>query len=58
MRNFVVTAADLKALKAPPPDADVLLVPVQVFNPHLGCYVCSRCGRRNLAPECDCAGGA
>jgi hypothetical protein len=27
LRDFVVTAADLKALKAPPPDADVLLVP-------------------------------
>jgi hypothetical protein len=27
LRDFVVTATDLKALKAPPPDADVVLVP-------------------------------
>jgi hypothetical protein len=29
LRDFVVTATDLKALKAPPPDADVVLVPVE-----------------------------
>jgi hypothetical protein len=49
MRQFVVTAADLKALRASP---------ITSFNPALGCYVCCCCGRRQLTSACDCQGGA